>query len=116
MKLDFKVISLSRQRPTEVRTSFVELYDTHLRYRVDFTADEFIDNDDLDLGHKPEITNLDSYVKKSSVVAIEKSYISNGKIWMIYVGTASTEIKLFFKKEAEALDFLNTLTFWWLGI
>lgn len=116
MKIDFKVIGLVHQRPTEVRLSFVELYDTHIRYRVDFTADEFVDTMDQSLGHTSEITNLDSYVKKSAICAIEKTYVSESKVWLVWVVGDTTELKLFFKREEAAQGLLKDLLSWWLGI
>jgi len=115
--LKIPIPELALQKPTEIREAYINLFEDQLLYRADFTADEPTSDDDLDLPWEEVLVNLEIRIFKKNIVGTEKSYRSGSKVWcvLIIVSGMNSDIRVYFKKEARALDFVATINKW-LGL
>lgn len=124
-KLEFKLPKLKNQTPRRVKEAYVELYDTYFVYRLDFTADEWINNEDRLLGKKIGKNYWDIDVSKSSVIALElfltEPFIDDDgtehapyKLNIICNGLTN-DVSLYFTEKENADKFKQEFKNWWLG-
>ena len=116
-KIEFEIVSLENQKPTNVRGSHIELHEKYLRYYCDFNADEPVDDEDHALGWEDVITFLDCKALKSAISVVERCYIEKTKRWAVHIvitGTAQ-DLKVFFKKRKDSEEFEEKLMTWWLS-
>jgi hypothetical protein len=110
-----KPVELPGQKPTNIRTSecFIELFDDCLHWKMDFDADEPIDDNDLTLGIESIRNSIDVWVDKFSISAIEKSFKDNKKwaVYIIVIGMA-TDIVTYYNSETSATILYDRLIKW----
>lgn len=114
-KLIINPISLDNQRPTEIKECFIELFDEHLRYVLNFMADEPIVEGDMDAGTKSVLNAFDVTAKKKFVSGVEKSY-TNGKRWLVSIMIVGfgNDIKIYTRTETIAQQFYDRINNWLL--
>jgi len=111
-KIKITPIELKNQKPTEIHECFIELSD-RLIYKMDFIADEWVDNEDHSLGKEVVKNKFAVTVRKEFIVGCEVSY-SYSKVWyvMIIVSGNSADVKLYFRTELAAQELCNKITEW----
>lgn len=117
MKIDIKMPWLLKQKPLEVKQSFVELTNTHIRYCVEFTAEEWINNEDEELGKKEEFNFIDVLALKKNIPGVEISNTINPPRYKIVVPVSGfgNDIIIYFKKRDEAQELKNIIDKWLLA-
>jgi hypothetical protein len=103
-KIHIEPVNLEDQKITESSELYIEIRDNSLFYSCRFYADEPNNPDDKELGWSNIFNRFKTTASKEKIAGVELSYLPKAKKWGVYimvVGFAS-EIKLFFKKEAEA--------------
>lgn len=117
MKIEIKMPTLLKQRPTEVVQSFLELNEDNARYCVEFTADEFIDFEDESLGHEAVFNFIDILALKTSISGIELSNVTKQKLYVVIICVSgfSQDIKIYFRKREAAQELRNQIKNWLLN-
>ena len=112
-KIKITPIELKNQKPTEVGECFVELSDDRFVYKMDFIADEWVDNDDHSLGNEIVKNKFTATIRKEFIVGVEVGY-SYSKVWfvLIVVNGYSQDVKIYFRTEGVAQDLSNKILEW----
>ena len=112
-KIPIIPIALEYQKPTEIQDCFVEFHEKYLYYRMRFFADEPVIDEDKDSGWSNRFNSFDTYVDKEKISGIERCFTTNKK-WGVYIIISgfATDLKIFFKKENEAVEFADKIVKW----
>lgn len=112
-RITFTPITLRFQKPTEVKECFIELYENVLRYKIEFQADEWKDENDEQMGEESVYNYFDIYAFKKSVSGIEMSFTKDKK-WGIFIrlnGFAS-DIRLYCRTKTTAQEIFDKINLW----
>lgn len=115
-KIVITPIALLNQKPTDIKECFLELYDTYLRYKIEFYADEPKNLEDHDLGWNVGVYNYyDIIALKNKVSGLQKFYTENKK-WAVYIIVEGFggDIKIYHRTAEVAEKLLNQLKEWLL--
>lgn len=115
IKLIFKIPDLPSQSPTEIRISYLELCEDHLKYRLDFDSLEWKDPEDHMLGSKEVQNDFYLFVLKKYVVGCERLLTDSGlwKVVIIANGVPQDPIVYFPENQAqESLEFCEIINNW----
>lgn len=106
-------IILRNQRPTDIKDCYIELFDDHLHYKVEFYADEPIINDDPDSGWEQSYNNFDIYTFKKNIAGIEKSFTKDKK-WGVYIviNGFQNDMRIYSKSQTTASALFDQLQKW----
>lgn len=112
-KIDIVPIDLECQKPTEVRGCWIELFNNHLEYHIDFFADEPIDQEDLSLGWETVYNGVDTMAMKKNIAGIEVVRTKNKK-WglFIMIDGFPNDIKAYFNKRSQAQELYHLIYEW----
>ena len=113
-RIQITPIALRNQKPTEIGDSFLELFNDHLHYKIEFVADEPIIENDLASGWTTGIKRYyERIARKENIAGLEKSLTDDGK-WAIrvIVNGFSYDINLYYKTQAPATALFNKLYQW----
>lgn len=114
-KLDFKLVTLKNQKPLKTKHAYLELFDDHMFYRLDFLAEEWNDPEDEMLGKKEVPNYFDTMVMKANIAAIEMVRTSEEfELWrvMIAISGVGEDLKIYFDKKEDAEEFRKKLIDW----
>lgn len=112
-RISIQPIELRNQRPTEIREGFIEFFTSHLRYKIEFFADEPIIENDLDSGWERVHNSYDIIALKKSISGVEKS-ITKDKKWGIYimVDGFANDIKVYFRSQSASQQLFDKVNNW----
>lgn len=115
MRIDFKPIRMTRQKPTLIREAYIDLRDTHLYYSVDFDA-EIAQEDDAMPWVEERTYNICSLLKRD-VAGVDIYMSQEGKHYKVSVLTLSPNVEcpgLYFslKDHQKAIDAFNHINNW----
>lgn len=113
-RINIEPVSLEDQKITESAELFIEIRENSLFYSCRFYADEPNNPDDKELGWSNVFNRFKTTASKNKISGIELSYLSKAKKWGVYivVNGFANDMKLFFKKEADANDVYDKLHTW----
>lgn len=109
--IHIKPIRLRNQKPSDDGQIRLELHEKYIFYYVKFYASEPKDTEDQTLGWETVYNNYETIVSKTAIVGIDKSYMSEGNNWSLYIFVSGMagDVKLYFKKESEAQEVFDKL-------
>lgn len=116
MVIELKAISLSNQKILEDRGCFIELNDDHIKYVMKFLADEPVNADDKEQGWENIENDFVIIGLKRNISGCERILCRKPTRWRVMfmmVGFAE-DIRVYFKKQAEADDFFAKVQTWLL--
>jgi hypothetical protein len=121
MKIDIKLIPLTRQKPIEVKECSIKLEHDFFEYTSIFRAKEFqldVDDDEFEKLKEDDtqwveaITDLKYFGYKIDVLGFERSWLEPAKVYMVSLKTRDTNVKFFFKKVSQADEMYCLLIDW----
>src|SRR5690348_13293253 len=113
-KIKITPIDLENQKPGEIQDCFLEFFNTHLNYKLEFYAAEPIDLEDSALGWDNNVYNhYDIIALKSKISGVEKSFTKN-KSWGVFIIVTgfAQDIKIYFKSQTKANDLYDKIVKW----
>lgn len=113
-KINIEPVNLEDQKISDFTELYIEIRDNSLLYCCRFYADEPNNIEDKSLGWSNVFNRFRTAATKSNIAGIELQYLPKAKKWGVYImvnGFAS-DMKLFFKKEAEANTVYDKLHAW----
>lgn len=113
-RINIAPVSLEDQKITDSSELFIEIRDNSLYYSCRFYADEPKNPEDKAIGWDNVFNRFRTIAQREKIAGIELQYLPNAKKWGVYImvnGFAS-DMKLFFKKEADANDMFDKLHAW----
>lgn len=121
MKIELELCSMRAQEIIETSEAFIELHDNFIHWKVRFSADEPVDNEDTSLGVEAVNSHFEAKAFKTSISAIELEFIQVTKRnknkenrWCvsICVNGMANDIKMYFPKAQKAKEIYQTLSEW----
>lgn len=115
IRIEFAPINLANQTIVESRECFIELHEKYLRYRIEFFADEYKDDDDRILGEETIYNNFDIIALKQHIAGLRKSFTLDKK-WAVQISVSgfATDINIYSKKQSTAQEQFGILQDWLL--
>lgn len=115
-RLPVTPITLKYQKPTEIKDSFIELFDNYLYFKLEFFADEPIIDDDLESGWESVYNSFEWTVLKKNISGLEKSQTKDKK-WkvLIVISGFANDLKVYFKSQTAAQELFDKLEDWLLN-
>ena len=113
-KIDIKQFDLEFEKDIQTTECFVELTDTHLKYRCKYDSKHPIDNDDLMRGWKDQFHDFDTRIKRESFLSVEWFWNDKNDYWHLELEANGypTSIILYFNDEKEMLRVFEILFSW----
>lgn len=113
-KITIIPIKLKYQNPIDIKECSLELFDTHLRYKLRFKAEEPVLQDDENSGLTDRITDFDSVILKSTIASIERNRTDNGT-YLVEINSPQNAIKIYYNSRLEAIELYEKLLVWLLS-
>lgn len=113
-RADTSPIKLKYQNPIDIKECFLELFDTHLRYKLRFKAEEPTLQDDESSGLTERITDFDSVILKSVIASIERNRTDDGT-YIVIINSPQNAVKIYYNKHTEAFELYEKLLIWLLS-
>ncbi len=113
-KLPFDLCELSRQKPTKVFFSELQLHDKYLRYRIKFNATEIDQDTEI---QKHDVGNYhDIVVLRSNVTGVELIFTNDEK-WKIIISISGMvqDVIVYFVEYPKAKAFHEEVFEWMLA-
>lgn len=105
----FDLIDLEYEFNIEEKESVVEFYDHHIRIKLAYHTDEYID-EDKSLGTQRVFCRQDEIILKSAIVMVTRTFISNKDFWKVkLMVNGGDDIRFYFKDREKSLIFQNKL-------
>lgn len=120
MRIDVEIPSLSKQKPTTIKNSYIELEETYLRYVMEFFAEEPLDEEDLMLGSKENFNLFEVIAFKHKISGLEMSNSTDltGEFdrfrIIIPVDGFGQDLKLYFMKRKRCQEVHDIIKNWLL--
>ena len=112
-KIAIRPIELRNQKPTDIKDCYIELFDDHLHYKLELTADEPVINDDIDSGWESVYNKFDIIAYKKCISGIEKSFTKDKK-WGVYIILTGfqNDLKVYSRSESVAQNIFDKIHNW----
>lgn len=107
-------LDLENQKITDFTELSLEIRDNSVMYTARFYADEPKSEEDKELGWKNVFNSFKLVASKQNIAGIEVNWLDHAKKWsvLILVSGFSNDIKMYFKRESEALSLFDKLHKW----
>jgi len=112
-KIVITPIELKYQKPVDIKDCYIELFDTYLKQKFEFNAEEPIIKDDADSGWEDVHNNYEWVVMKRNIAGLEKSFTADKK-WAvrIIVSGFSIDINTYFRSQTQAQVLFDKIQEW----
>jgi len=99
--IPFTLIELSEQKPTKTYFAEIQLHDNHLRYRVKFTGDEYIESSGT---WKRDVGFYHDIVAKRDKVSAAELLFTNQQLWKVKISISGVaeDFNVFYNDFTEA--------------
>lgn len=113
-KISIPNLDLENQKVTDLTELSLEIRGNSVMYTARFYADEPKDENDKELGWENVFNSFKIVAAKENIAGIEISWLHRAKKWsvLILVNGFSNDIKIYFKRESEALSLFEKLHKW----
>jgi hypothetical protein len=115
LRFEVPPLEMKAQRPEKTFECFLEIFDTHLRYCMDFLAQVPENKQEPELGEWiDDRIQFDMYAYKEHISGLELTEIAASKCWAIHVlvsGFAS-DIGIYVKSRREAEKIRDAIHTW----
>lgn len=112
-KINIVPIKLKYQTPIEIKECSLELFDTYLRYKLRFMAEEPALQDDENSGTVNRVTDFDSVILKSVIGSIERNRTDDGT-YLVVINSPQNAVKIYYNKRSEVIELYEKLLIWLL--
>lgn len=117
MRIDYKLIDLSKEKIKEHFHSYLDLQEDHLRFSIQYIADTWKDSDDESLGwDENELHSYEVVAKRQAITGVTKLYLTATKVYKISIMAKGfgNDIDLYFKRDSEATEIQEKIVNWML--
>lgn len=112
-KISIRPIELKYQKPTDTKDCYIEFFDTYLKYKIEFNANEPIIEKDEDSVWEDVQSNYEWLVMKRNIAGLEKSLTKDNK-WAvrIIINGFGNDINTYFRSQERAQILFDKIQNW----